>query len=106
VASEIRLERMHNGVLRAWVCPDTSRVVFRQCADFVVDRLGAEARDRFDGGDQLFWDFVAAELPFTLHLEREQGVSVLAGDQSSACESLVRQIAQSLSDEVERVTAR
>jgi len=75
-------------------------VLFRQCADAVVEYFGAEGRDRLDGGDQIFWDYVASGLPFTLHLEHGVGISVIAGEPTAECEALVRRIAEVLVNRV------
>ena len=93
-------ERAANGALKLWVHHESSRVIFRQCADIIVEQFGAEGRDRLDGGDQLFWDYMASELPFTLHLERGVGISVIAGELTPACETLVRRIAEVLASRV------
>lgn len=95
-----RSQRAANGAPQVWVHHESSRVLFRQCADIVVEQFGAEGRDRLDGGDEVFWDYVASELPFTLYLERGLGISVIAGEPTAACEALVRRIAEVLASRV------
>jgi hypothetical protein len=65
-----------------------------------AERFAAEGRDRFDAGDQMFWDFVVGEVPITLHLRERIGIAVIAGERSVQCEALVRQIAEILARDV------
>jgi len=91
-----RSDRTREGRLRIWTHGDANRVVFRKCADVMTQEFGADGGDRFDGGDQLFWDYAVAGLPVTLHLDRAQGIAVVAGNSSAECESIVKTIANAL----------
>ncbi len=96
--NDIRWDRTAKGELTAWTHTKPSRVLLRQCADIVVERFGAEGRDRVEGMGQLFWDYVVGPLPITLHLDAQLGIAVLAGEVTEACEALVRQIAAYVAD--------
>lgn len=75
-------ERDAQGRLALWIHPTASRVLLRKCADAVVEDYGADGRDRVEGMGQVFWDFVAGPVAFTLHLDRDRGIAILANDAS------------------------
>lgn len=45
---------------------------------------------------QVFWDFMAGPVAFTLHLDRDHGIAVCANDLSAASETFVRAVAERL----------
>jgi len=92
----VRLDRGPDGRLKAWVCEPWDRIRLRKCADIVQDHFGGEARDRVGGSDLVFWDFMVGNVLVTVHLEQGVGIAVLANDQSSPSEALVREIAEHL----------
>jgi hypothetical protein len=92
----VRLDRGHDGRLKAWVCTAWDRIRLRKCADIVQDHFGGEARDRVGGADLVFWDFLVGTELVTVHLEQGVGIAVLANAQSAANEAIVREIAEHL----------
>jgi hypothetical protein len=92
----VRLDRSHDGRLRAWVCQPWDRVRLRKCADIVQDQFGGEARDRVGGADLVFWDFMVGNVLVTVHLEQGVGIALLANDTSQPSEALVQAIAEYL----------
>jgi hypothetical protein len=70
--------------------------LLRKCADAVVESYGADGRDRVEGMGQVFWDFVAGPVAFTLHLDRERGIAILANDTSQASEAFLRSVGERL----------
>ncbi|MEO6603725.1 MAG: hypothetical protein ABIQ16_27825 [Polyangiaceae bacterium] len=92
----IRMDRAHDGRLRAWVCQPWDRVRLRKCADIVQDHFGGEARDRVGGADLVFWDFMVGNVLVTVHLEQGVGIGMLANDTSQPSEALVQEIAEYL----------
>ena len=92
----VRVDRGHDGRLKAWVCTAWDRIRLRKCADIVQDSFAGEARDRVGGADLVFWDFMVGTVLVTVHLEQHVGIAVLANDASTASEALVRQIAEHL----------
>jgi hypothetical protein len=71
-------------------------VLFRKCADEVVESFGADGRDRVEGMGQVFWDFMAGPVAFTLHLDRDKGIALCANDTLHASEALVSSMAERL----------
>jgi hypothetical protein len=100
--STIRYERRGDGKISAWVSASGDRVVLRQCGELLTTAFGAQAVERFDGGDQIFWDFLTAGTPITLHWHRDEGIAVIGGNTSPTTETLVKTIAEQL---VRRVPA-
>lgn len=89
-------ERDARGHLQLWIHTTASRVLLRKCADAVALDYGAEGRDRVEGMGQVFWDFVAGPVAFTLYLERDKGIALLANDTSPASEAFVKGMAERL----------
>ncbi len=94
--SQVRLDRGHDGRLKAWVCTAWDRVRLRKCADIVQDNFGGDARDRVGGADLVFWDFMVGTELVTVHLEQHVGIAVMANSESVSNEALVREIAEYL----------
>ena len=92
----VRLDRGHDGRLKAWVCTAWDRIRLRKCADIVQDSFGGEARDRVGGADLVFWDFMVGTELVTVHLEQHVGIAVMANGLSASNEALVREIAEYL----------
>jgi len=61
-----------------------------------VAGYGADGRDRVEGMGQVFWDFMAGPIAFTLHLDRDRGIAVCANEVSAASETFVRAVAERL----------
>lgn len=95
-ARAVRLDRGHDGRLKAWVCQAWDRVRLRKCADIVQNSFGGEARDRVGGADLVFWDFLVGAELVTIHLEQQVGIAVLANSESASNEALVQEIAEHL----------
>ena len=93
---EVRLDRGHDGRLKAWVCEPWDRIRLRKCADIVQDSFGGEARDRVGGSDLVFWDFMVGNVLVTVHLEQGVGIAIMANDTTQPSEALVREIAEHL----------
>lgn len=72
------------------------RVLLRQCVERLSQDFGAEPCERFDGGDQVFWDFVLAGTQLTLHWERAAGISVVIRESRSGGSELARRIVEHL----------
>ena len=89
-------ERDAQGRLEIWIHATASRVLLRKFADAVALEYGADGRDRVEGMGQVFWDFVAGPVAFTLHLDRERGIAVLTNDTSPAAEAFVKSMAERL----------
>ena len=53
-------------------------------------------KDRVEGMGQVFWDFAAGPVAFTLHLDRDRGIAVIASDTSPAAEALLKNMAERL----------
>jgi hypothetical protein len=70
------------------------RVLLRQCAEALSEDLGAEPQERFDGGDQIFWDFLLGGSALTLHWHQTQGLSVAAPSARGA--DVIEHVAQHL----------
>jgi hypothetical protein len=70
------------------------RVLLRQCAEALSEDLGAEPQERFDGGDQIFWDFVLGGSALTLHWHQTEGLSVASASARGA--DVVEHVAQHL----------
>ena len=92
----IQFERLADGRLAAWVLSTADRVLLRQAGEVLTQEFGGEAFERFDGGDQLYWDFLVVGQRVTLHLAAPRGIAVEAGDVSPRSEELVRRIAERL----------
>jgi len=58
--------------------------------------LGAEPCERFDGMDQVFWDFRVFGAPVTLHWKKAGEVFVVGQDPSSQSDAAVRRAAEHL----------
>jgi hypothetical protein len=94
--SAIEFGRTADGRASARVFSEGDRVFVRRCAEALTEDLGAEPCERFDGMDQIFWDFLISGTPVTLHWSKDAGISVLAQDSSLRSEELVRGTAQHL----------
>lgn len=94
--TEQDFERDEQGRPRIWIHTTASRVLLRKCADAVVEDFGADGRDRVEGMGQVFWDFAAGRVAFTLHLDRDRGIAVIASDTSPAAEALLKNMAERL----------
>lgn len=70
------------------------RVLLRQCAEALSEDLGAEPQERFDGGDQIFWDFLLGGSFLTLHWQKAQGLFVTAPSVRGA--DVIEHVAQHL----------
>ncbi len=92
----VRLDRGHDGRLKAWVCTAWDRIRLRKCADIVQDSFGGEARDRVGGADLVFWDFMVGTELVTVHLEQHVGIAVMANSLTASNEALVQEIAEHL----------
>jgi len=92
----VRYERASAGQLAAWISARADRNLLRRCSDVLVADFGAEPRERFDGMDQLFWDYSVAGVHVVLHLHAEQGLAVQTPDASTRSQELVRRIAEHL----------
>ena len=71
-------------------------MLLRQCAESLSESLGGEPRERFDGGDQIFWDFFVAGTPICLHWQQGGGLWVVAEDSSARAAEVVRSVAEHL----------
>ena len=89
-------ERDAQGRLQLWIHATASRVLLRKFADAVALDYGADGRDRVEGMGQVFWDFVAGPVAFTLHLDHAKGIAVFANDTSAVSEAFVRSMAARL----------
>lgn len=94
--SEIRFERSPEQKLTALVLRNADRVQLRKCAESLSEDLGAEPCERFDGMDQVFWDFRVFGTPVTLHWKNAGEVFVVAQDPSSQSDAAVRRTAEHL----------
>jgi hypothetical protein len=94
--SNIRYEREPGGVLVAWISTDGDRVLFRRVGEWFGSDLGAEAYERFDAMDQIFWDFAVAGDRITLRWNKQTGIAVTTASSTSQSEELVRRVAQRL----------
>jgi hypothetical protein len=94
--SEIRFERSPEQKLTALVLRGADRVLLRKCAESLSEDLGAEPCERFDGMDQVFWDFRVFGTPVTLHWKQAGEVFVLAQDPTSQSDAAVRRTAEHL----------
>lgn len=94
--AEPSFDRDAHGRLAVWIHTTASRVLLRKCADAVVADYGADGRDRVEGMGQVFWDFVAGPVAFTLHLDRDQGIAILANDTSHASETFLKAMGERL----------
>jgi len=94
--SEIRFERSPERKLTALVLEGADRVLLRKCAESLSEDLGGEPCERFDGMDQVFWDFRVFGTPVTLHWKQTGEVLVLAQDSSSQSDAAVRRTAEHL----------
>lgn len=95
--SEIRFGRSPERKLSALVLSGADRVLLRKCAEALSEDLGAEPCERFDGMDQVFWDFRAFGTPVTLHWKQAGEVFVVAQDPSAQSDAAVRRVAEHLS---------
>ena len=94
--AEPSFDRDAHGRLAVWIHTTASRVLLRKCADAVVEHYGADGRDRVEGMGQVFWDFASGPVAFTLHLDRDKGIALLAGDTSPASEAFLTSMAERL----------
>jgi len=78
------------------VVAQADRVVLRKCAEAMSEDLGAEPCERFDGGDQIFWDFLLGDLQITLHWKQTDGVFVVSREDSPRSRETVRRVAEHL----------
>jgi hypothetical protein len=78
------------------------RVLLRKCAEKLSEDLGGEPCERFDGMDQIFWDFLVAGTPITLHWKQGEGIRVFPQQASPQGEELARRIADHLMRRVVR----
>jgi hypothetical protein len=92
----VRLDRGHDGRLKAWVCEAWDRVRLRKCADIVQGSFGGEARDRVGGADLVFWDFMVGSELVTVHLEQHVGIAIMANAKTASNEAVVREVAEHL----------
>jgi hypothetical protein len=88
-----RLEAGGAEPIRAVVFRDGDRVLLRKCAEKMSEELGAEPCERFDGMDQIFWDFLVAGGAVTLHWQRGEGISVFPQQATPQGDELARRIA-------------
>ncbi len=95
----IRFDRTSEGKLAAWIFP-ADRNLLRRCSDRFVADFGAQQLERFDGMDQIFWDFSLSDSRLVLHWHQQQGIALLAGDVSAKTEELVRRVAEHLATRV------
>lgn len=93
---EIQFERLADGRLAAWVLSSADRIVLRRAGEVLTQDYGGEAFERFDGGDQVYWDFLVAGQRVTLHLAETRGIALEGGEATARNEALVRQIAERL----------
>ena len=89
-------ERDAHGRLQLWIHATASRVLLRKCADAVALDYGADGRDRVEGMGEVYWDFVAGPVAFTLHLDRNRGIALIANDTSHASEAFLAGMAERL----------
>lgn len=99
--NELRDERSHDGKLALWISAAGDRVFFRRVGEWLVSTFGAEAYERFDGMDQIFWDFAVAGERITLRWDQRLGIAVTATALSSRHEELVRRIAAHLAERID-----
>jgi len=85
------------GRLAVHVSDATDRVSLRRCGELLVELFSAQAVERFDGGDQIFWDFVVTGIPVTLHWREAVGIALVAGDSSARTAEFVKLAATRLS---------
>ena len=95
--TELRDERLPDGKLAVWLSAGGDRVLLRQVGEWLVADLGGKAYERFDGMDQIFWDFAVLGARVTLRWDKAIGIAVLASDVSSRGEELARRVAAHLS---------
>jgi hypothetical protein len=93
---EVEVEVADDGRPSAAVFREGDRILLRQCAETLTQDLAAEPCERFDGMDQIFWDFSIAGNPVTLHWKKAEGIFVRAGRPSAQSEELIRRIADHL----------
>jgi hypothetical protein len=94
--SDIRYEREPNGKLAAWISPEGDRVFFRRVGEWFGADFGAEAYERFDAMDQIYWDFAVAGDRITLRWSKLLGIAVAAASTTPQNEELVRRVAERL----------
>jgi hypothetical protein len=75
---------------------DADRVLLRKCAEKMSEELGAEPSERFDGMDQIFWDFLLAGRAVTLHWKRGEGIFVVPQQASPQGDELAQRVAEHL----------
>jgi hypothetical protein len=83
------------------VFPDADRVLLRKCAEKMSEELGAEPRERFDGMDQIFWDFELAGTGVTLHWKQGEGIFVFPQQETPQGDELARRIAEHMKRRVQ-----